>query len=489
MEAVIVFPHQLFRQHPAVASGRVIYLIEEDLFFGQYPFHQQKLVLHRSSMKHYAALLSDQGFSVRYLDHGIAKSLRSVFQLLKKIKITTVHYADTVDYLLERRLKRESRIAGITLVQYPSPNFICSVNFIDEYFSKTKRYFQTEFYMELRKQKNILMETNNPVGGSWTYDGMNRSRMPKTIIPPTSPVFSKDDITEEAIRYVQKHFSNNPGKANDFTYPVRYEQADKSLDYFLKHRFENYGIYQDAIVPDQSFLFHSVLTPALNIGLLSPEQVIRKAEKFFRSHDTVPINSAEGFIRQVLGWREFIRAVYIREGVKERTTNYWNHTRKIPASFYKGTTGIEPVDKVIKRLLETGYSNHIERLMILGNFMLLCEFDPDEVYRWFMELYIDAYDWVMVPNVYGMSQFADGGLMATKPYISSSNYILKMSHYQKGDWCTVWDGLYWRFIDKHKKVFIKNPRMSMMVKQLEKMDSKKKTMLFSTAENFLRSLQ
>ena len=178
----------------------------------------------------------------------------------------------------------------------------------------------------------------------------------------------------------------------------------------------------------------------------------------------------------------------MREGVKERTTNHFNHIRKIPSSFYTGTTGIEPIDNVIKRILQTGYANHIERLMVLGNFMLLCEFDPDDIYCWFMELFIDAYDWVMVPNVYGMSQFADGGLMATKPYISSSNYILKMSHYKRAPWCEVWDGLYWRFIAKHQSAFIKNPRMSMMVKQLEKMDKQKKERLLDSAERFLNTL-
>ncbi|MBX2962649.1 MAG: cryptochrome/photolyase family protein [Cyclobacteriaceae bacterium] len=487
MEAVLIFPHQLFSKHPALKAERVVFLIEDDLFFGQYPFHQQKLVLHRASMKHYEANLKSKGYTVQYLDHAQASNTAALYKILQKQKVRTIHYADTVDYLLERRLKRGSQKNGIELIQYPSPNFICSTEFIDQFFQKKKRYFQTEFYIELRKQKNILLESDNPVGGSWTYDVMNRSRLPKDVQPPALPENITDTITEEAIRYVKKNFTINPGKVASFNYPVTVRQAEKMLDDFLKHRLHNYGQYQDAIVPEQSFLFHSVLTPALNIGLLSPEEIIRKAEKYFHQHD-IPVNSAEGFIRQVLGWREFIRAVYIREGVKELTMNYWKHTRKIPSSFYTGTTGIEPIDRVINRLLETGYSNHIERLMVLGNFMLLCEFNPDDVYRWFMELYIDAYDWVMVPNVYGMSQFADGGLMATKPYISSSNYILKMSHYKKGEWCTVWDGLYWRFIDKHKNAFIKNPRMSMMVKQLEKMDPKKKTILLKTAEDFLKSL-
>lgn len=230
-----------------------------------------------------------------------------------------------------------------------------------------------------------------------------------------------------------------------------------------------------------------MLTPALNIGLLTPQQIIDKTFDFHKQLN-YPLNSLEGFIRQIIGWREFMRGIYLREGVKQRTTNTWGLTRKIPNSFYNGTTGIEPIDQTIKKILETGYAHHIERLMVLGNFMHLCEFDPDEVYRWFMELFIDAYDWVMVPNIYGMSQYADGGLMTTKPYVSGSNYILKMSDYTKGPWCEVWDGLYWRYIDQHKELFAKNPRMSMIVNLVKKMEVQKLKTHRNNAENFLNSL-
>jgi deoxyribodipyrimidine photolyase-related protein len=190
-----------------------------------------------------------------------------------------------------------------------------------------------------------------------------------------------------------------------------------------------------------------------------------------------------------MGWREFIRAVYELKGREERTKNYWGFTRKIPPSFWTGTTGIEPIDRTIIKVLETGYCHHIERLMVLGNFMLLCEFDPNEVYRWFMELFIDAYDWVMVPNVYGMSQFADGGLMATKPYISGSNYLMKMSDYKKGDWQPVWDGLFWRFMHVHRDFFLQNPRLGMLVRTFDKMDINKQKAHIENAEKFIKSLQ
>jgi deoxyribodipyrimidine photolyase-related protein len=208
----------------------------------------------------------------------------------------------------------------------------------------------------------------------------------------------------------------------------------------------------------------------------------------FANENKIPINSTEGFIRQIIGWREFIRGMYLCKGSFSRTKNFWGFKRKIPKSFYDGSTGIDPLDQTIKKVLESGYCHHIERLMILGNFMLLCEFDPDEVYRWFMELFIDAYDWVMVPNVYGMSQFADGGLFATKPYIAGSNYLRKMSDYQKGDWEAVWDGLFWRFIDQHQDFFKSNPRLSMMNHTWDKMDKEKKKNHLVKAEKFLEEL-
>ena len=486
MEVTLVFPHQLYRHHPAIAIQRQVLLIEDQLFFTQYPFHKQKILLLRASMQFYLHHLKDHNYQVEYFDCNVYSTLEKVFIKLKEQHVTAVHFTETTDYLLDRRLNRFSKKYSIELIPYSSPNFICSTEFIESFFDKKKRYFQTEFYIELRKQKNVLLEDGNPIGGSWTYDNLNRKKLPKTIVVPEQSQLATNPFLEDAKRYVEQHFSNHYGTLEFFNYPTTYSEAESALDNFLHKRFNHYGDYQDAIDINDSFLFHSVLTPALNIGLLTPEVILNKSLHYFKEKN-IPLNSAEGFIRQVLGWREFIRSVYICEGTKERLSNHWNHTRKIPASFYNGTTGIEPIDVVIKRLLKTGYSNHIERLMILGNFMLLCEFHPNEVYRWFMELYIDAYDWVMVPNVYGMSQFADGGLMATKPYISSSNYILKMSSYKKGDWCDIWDALYWRFISNHQEQFSKNPRMSMMVVQLNKMDIQKRTRLKTIAATYLKS--
>jgi deoxyribodipyrimidine photolyase-related protein len=486
MELALIFPHQLYPQSPIVQPGRTVMLLEDELYFSQYAFHKQKLVLHRASMKMYQQHLESQGFKTLYIETK-QSGLSSLFNKWRKQGITEIHYIDTNDYLLERRLNRFALQSKIKLHRAPSPNFLTSVDELDQLFPKGKKYLMADFYIRQRKRLNILVEDNAPVGGQWSFDAENRKRIPKGLLLPKVFQPKTNLWVIEAIQYVEKHFSKNPGALDSFQYPVTFADAEKVLEDFLTHRMRDFGVYEDAILKEESILFHSVLTPALNIGLLSPQQILDKTFEFHRK-EKFPLNSLEGFVRQVIGWREFMRAVYLREGVKQRTTNFWNYTRKIPASFYSGTTGIQPIDQTIKKILRTGYCHHIERLMILGNFMQLCGFDPDEVYRWFMELFIDAYDWVMVTNVYAMSQYADGGLMTTKPYISGSNYILKMSDYKKGPWCEVWDALYWCYIEKHSDLFARNPRMSMMVNLVKKIEATKMKQHRKVAAEFLESL-
>ena len=318
---------------------------------------------------------------------------------------------------------------------------------------------------------------------------MNRKKFPKnkqTPILDYSKIKSSHYLSSK--KYVEINFENNLGEISENQlYPTDYKSAKIWFKNFLISRFEEFGIYEDAVLTKESIINHSILSPLLNSGLLNPNEVLKTTIDFYKKNN-IPINSAEGFIRQIIGWREFIRGVYYSKGSEERTKNYWGFKRKIPNSFYDGTTGINPVDDTIKKVNKTGYANHIERLMILGNFMVLCEFDPDDVYRWFMELFIDSYDWVMVPNVYGMSQYADGGLMSTKPYISSSNYIIKMSDYKKGEWSEIWDGLFWSFMDKQRVFFSKNPRMRMLISSFDKMNSLKKEKLLLDADNFITNL-
>jgi len=491
----LVFPHQLFKVHPAVKAGRPVYLVEETLFFNQYSFHKKKLLLHRASMKSYADLLTAQGLRVIYIEAtDLLCDVRKLIPYLAKQKIETIHYAYVADDWLEKRLDRQCALHGIQLAEYRSPNWLNTAGDVADYFDGRKTYFQTDFYIAQRKQRNILLEADDkPIGGKWTYDSENRLKFPKNETVPLLNVPAESKYVIGAADWVNENYPDNYGSTTSpfgnvkGFYPVTHQEAEQWLDDFLKHRFTNFGIYEDAMVSGESFLYHSVLTPMLNVGILNPQQVIDRALEMAVEYD-VPLNSLEGFIRQIMGWREFIHIVYEREHVKQRTKNYWGFTRRISYSFWEGTTGILPVDTVIKRVLHTGYSHHIERLMVMGNFMLLCEFDPHEVYRWFMEMYIDAYDWVMVPNTYGMTQFADGGLMMTKPYISGSNYLLKMGNWEKGPWQEVWDGLFWRFMHVHRSFFLSNPRLGMLIKTFDKMPADKQKAHLDNAEAFLAGL-
>ena len=487
----IIFPNQLFKEYELLSRSSEVFLVEEFLFFKQYKFHKQKILFHRSSMKFYKEYLCEIGIKVNYIDsQSNISDIRNLIPELSKKGYNEIEYIDPVDYLLERRINKIAQKNKIKLIKHESPLFINDQQDLNSFFKpEKKKFFQTTFYISQRKKLNILIDKSfNPEGGKWSFDMENRKKYPKKLKPPTICFPKKNKLFSDGIDYVEKYFKKNYGILNkNFIYPNNHIDAEKWLQDFLENRFQDFGSYEDSIVSEEVLLNHSLLSPLINSGLLSPRLVVERAI-LFCNKNKIPLNSLEGFIRQIIGWREFIRGIYVTKGSQERTTNFWNFNKKIPDSFYTGTTGIVPIDQTIKKINETGYCHHIERLMVLGNFMVLCEFDPDEVYRWFMEMFIDSYDWVMVPNVYGMSQYSDGGLMSTKPYISGSNYLFKMSDYKKGGWEIIWDGLFWRFMDNHRDFFIKNPRMRMLVSTFDKMEGEKKNKLLSAAEIFLDKL-
>jgi deoxyribodipyrimidine photolyase-related protein len=486
----VVFPHQLFAEHPALQRDKPVILVEEPLFFTQFRFHRQKLVFHRATMSFYRHHLEQQGYQVTYLDAAEPHAdVRQLLPWLARQGVTDLHLADPVDDWLERRLHRTAKQYNITLTVYTSPLFLNSKEELDVWFKDKKRYFQTDFYIQQRKKRQILLDAaGQPLGGKWTFDTENRLKYPKGKTPPDIHFPEENEWVNAAKQHVSGQYPDHYGALpTAFRYPTTFEETAQWLDAFLHTRFYAFGEYEDALVRRAHILHHSVLTPMLNVGLITPQQILEKTVQYAHKNQ-IPLNSCEGFVRQILGWREFIRGVYQYRGRAERTRNFWQFKRKIPAGFWTGNTGIAPVDEVIQKVLKTGYCHHIERLMVLGNFMLLCEFDPDEVYRWFMEMFIDAYDWVMVPNVYGMSQFADGGMMSTKPYISGSNYLMKMSDYEKGAWQEIWDALFWRFMHVHREFFLQNPRLGMLVKTFDKMPVAKQTAHLSTAEQYLSQL-
>ncbi len=490
----IVFPHQLFQHHPALEKANEVILIEEWLFFKQLNFHKQKLVLHRASMCFYKEFLEQKNYKVTYIEANDERAdIRRLIPWLKEENFDSIHLANVTDDWLERRLQAACSSSEITICKYPTPIFLNNSSDWNNYFA-TNGYHQTNFYIQQRKQRKLLLSNDNkPEGGKWSWDDANRKRFPKNGVLPHYHFPEENKWVKEAKLYVEKYFGNNYGDVNatmqhqPAVYATTFTEAEQWLKQFLENRFSHFGIYEDAIVKNENILFHSQLSPLLNIGLLTPDVVIEKAMEAaadFKIH----IASLEGFIRQIIGWREYIYLVYEREGRKQRTKNFWGFTRTIPYTFWTGETGIEPIDNIIKKLLQCGYTHHIERLMVIGNFMLLCEFHPDEVYKWFMEMYIDSYDWVMVPNTYGVTQFADGGLMMTKPYISGSHYLMKMGNYKECDWQPIWDGLFWRFIHVHRHFFESNPRLSFLLHRWDKMTAAAKQEHLLHAEKFLTQL-
>jgi deoxyribodipyrimidine photolyase-related protein len=493
MEATLVYPHQLFKPHPAIAPGRVVLLIEDPLIFGNDPHwpmsvHKGKLLLHRASLKAFHEELSEQGHKVRYIETPEGSETDSATLLESNLpkSIQTIHLADPVDELLLKRVRRFAASRGVQLVVHESPAFLTPPDFLHHHTGRPKKPFMARFYEAQRKRMEILTGPDGaPEGGKWSFDAENRAKLPKSYLPPQEPVTPANRFTHEAADYVKRRFPNNLGSLSSFRWPVTRADASAWLDQFIDERLEHFGAFEDAISTQHVTINHSAITPMLNLGLLDPQDVI---DRILARRDHVPLNSLEGFVRQVIGWREFIRGIYQYRGTAIRKTNFWDFDRPMPASFYDGTTGIPPVDRVIRQVLADGWCHHIERLMVLGNFMLLCRIRPDDVYRWFMELFVDAYDWVMVPNVYGMSQFADGGTFTTKPYLSGSNYVLKMSDEAKGPWCEVWDGLFWNFIGDHTEFFLSSPRMSMMARTWMKLSPAKQDAHRKAAETFLATL-
>lgn len=488
-EALIILGDQLFPL--AVYKpflGRPVFMAEDLGLCTHYRYHKHKLVFFLASMRSYADDLRAQGFDVNYEEFSQATYFDRLGSFLSKKKITKVLVPEVQDKFFETTLIDFCRDRGLLLEVIPSPMFLCSRQEFKNYLFYHPRPFMKTFYEGERRRLKILLDAKGkPAGGQWSFDVENRKKAPKVLTCKKPVPHGRSEHVNMVMKLVEKHFPDHPGEVENFWLPTDRRGAKKNLRHFISHHLSHFGDYQDAITNRSPFLYHAILSPMINAGLLTPEEVIDEVIAAREKDPTIPLASVEGFVRQVIGWREFVRGIYQNFSEVEESKNFFGHKRTLTQHWYQGTTGLPPLDDAIKKAHEYGYCHHIERLMILSNVMLLSEVHPREVHRWFMEMFVDSADWVMGPNVYGMGQFSDGGVFATKPYISGSNYVLKMSDYKKGDWCDTWDGLFWRFIGKHSEFFSKNHRMNMMVKTYEKMESKKKARLLDLAEEFIRS--
>jgi deoxyribodipyrimidine photolyase-related protein len=463
-----------------------VLLVESDALCRRLPFHQQKLGLVLGAMRAYAKELENAGYRVIHEPLDADKTpAKAVADALEQTGAESLITFENEDRHLQRDIEATADELNRRCRVRPTPMFLTDTGDLDRYFADAGKPRMAGFYRNQRIARRLLLDDGcKPLGGKWSFDSDNRARLPKEQALPTVPNVRHSEATRACLEMVHREFADHPGDARDLWLPVDRAGARAWLERFLEERLLGFGTYEDALTTRSPVLFHSVLSPLLNIGLVTPEDVIHKAldaaEEF-----KVPLNDLEGFIRQIIGWREFIRGAYRRHRHTMRRRNVWGGERALTDRWLEGRTGLLPLDHAMANTRSYAWNHHIERLMVQANLMNLAEVHPDEVYRFFMANFLDAYDWVMVPNVFGMGLTSDGGIFTTKPYICGSNYIRKMSDYGNGDWAAVMDGLYWRFVARHRRVLATNPRLAMMVRALDRLDAKRAKKIFRLAEDFI----
>ena len=458
----------------------------EDLGLCTYEKHHKLKILHfLSSMRSYNDLLKSKGFETDYYDCKNNFSDKYEDKLRKSIKESKpkrVFSFEVEDKPFEKKLNKIVKEIGLERVIVTSPMFLNSRDDFKKYLENKKKPLMANYYKMSRIKFDLLVKDEKPVGGKWSFDKDNRKKLPQTVKLPKRLVASETKHTKVLKKFINTTFENHPGNTENFWLPTTHKESTEWLDDFLIEKLNLFGDYEDAVSQRDNILFHSALSPLINSGLITPEKIVDRLKKL---KTKVNLNSLEGYIRQVIGWREFMRGIYQNYSTEMEKGNFFKHKRKFKKEWYLGETGIPPLDHSIKNALKYGWTHHIERLMVLSSLMNLCEIEPKQVYKWFMEMFIDSSEWVMVPNVYGMGLFSDGGIFATKPYICGSSYYLKMMDFKKGEWCETVDGLYWRFINKNRKFFSSNPRLNMMVSVYDKMKNERKKKILSKAEAFI----
>ena len=492
-DLLLILGNQLFPiEHIKKTKVKKVFMAEDFGLTTYHKHHKLKILMFLWAMRQYRDELVENGYTVYYYsieDKNFKISYEDkLLAAIKKYKIEKINYFEIEDHFFEDNFNKFTIKNKIKTKLIQNPMFLLSrAEFVEFAHTQKNLIRMASFYQKMRIKMSILIDENNkPIGGKWSYDEENRKKIPQNINIPEKPSLTNNNDINDLKNKINLIFKDHPGSADYLWMPTNRQEALKWMDKFFKTKFHNFGIYEDAIIDNNNFLFHSALSPIVNMGLLTPDEIIQKAVNFSKQ-ESIPLNSLEGFIRQIIGWREFIRGIYHYKGREEKKSNFWQHNRRLTPDWYEGTTGIIPLDDVIKDCLKYGYTHHIPRLMIVCNIMNLCRIHPDEIYKWFMEMFVDSSDWVMVPNVYGMGTFADGGIFATKPYSCGSNYILKMSNYKRGDWCEIVDGLYWKFMSDNLSFFKSNHRLSILVRSLDKMNKVKKDIIFQKATKFIES--
>ena len=483
----LILGNQLFPLEIQNIEDRETVFMCEDFGLCTYEkHHKSKIALFFNAMRSFRDSLEAANIDCIYYDYNNKfedSYIKKLSSEIKDNKFSCIRFFEIEDKPFENEVMQMISDLDIKCEVLNTPMFLDSRESFKNFVGDKKFLLQANYYKKARKEMDILIENQKPVGGKWSFDDENRKKLPKGYIIPKLPVIKERGDSDEISNFINTEFNDHPGNINNI-FPYTTEQALDWLDTFFEERFKDFGPYEDAIFMGEHFQLHSALSSSMNLGIITPQQIITKAKDYAKAND-IPLNSLEGFVRQIIGWREFIRGIYQNFSEKMIDANYWNHNRKLSEAWYTGDTGIAPLDDAIKGALEFGYTHHINRLMVLASIMNMSRIHPSEIYKWFMEMFVDSSEWVMVPNVFGMGTFADGGIFATKPYISGSSYILRMSNFKKGDWCEIVDGLYWKFIEDNKEFFAKNPRLSLMIRALDKLDQERKLRIFKAAETFI----
>ena len=467
--------------------------------------HKQKIALIFSAMRHFAAELEDAGWTVDYVkltDSGNAGSFTGeLARAVERHDPRAIHIVEAGEWRVQQQIEEWPDKFDCAVEILPDDRFVCSIaEFRDWADGRDAHLTMESFYRDMRRKTGLLMTQDaKPAGGDWNYDRENRERPPKDgLDAPERPKFEPDDITAEVIALVEDRFGDHFGSLESFHWPVTRDQAEKAADAFLAERLEKFGPYEDAMIHGQDDLFHSLLSTSLNLGLLDPLDLCERAEKLYQD-GRAPINSVEGFIRQIIGWREYIRGFYWYHMPHLQDANALNAQRALPEFFWTGETDMRCLADCIRSTRDNAHAHHIQRLMVLGNFCLIAGIRPRAVQDWYLVVYADAYEWVELPNVAAMILYADGGKLATKPYAASGNYINKMSNYcrecrysparkTEEDACP-FNALYWHFMDRHRDRLESNHRVGRIYANWDRMGDQKKQAYLDRATGFLDSLE
>jgi deoxyribodipyrimidine photolyase-related protein len=498
---ILVLGDQLSPDNPALRAARpgvdTILMAEVAEEAGYVRHNRHKIALIFAAMRHFRDELLEQGHRVDYRDYeqGVTSLAEAVAAALGGSRFERLLVCEPGEHRVLESLRLWQDRFNLPVEIVADTRFLCSIEQFNEWANGRKSLRMEYFYREMRKRYGLLLEPDGkPCGGKWNFDQENRKGWRNQVDVPERPAVEQDDITREVLTLVAERFPDNPGELETFNFAVTSAQAQAQLDWFCEHGLSNFGTYQDALAEESPWMFHSLVSMSINIGLLNPLKVCHQVERAWRE-DKCSLSAAEGFIRQLLGWREYIRGVYWRWMPDYKRQNHFDARRPLPEWFWTGETELRCLSKALAQSLELGYAHHIQRLMVIGNFALLAGLDVEEVCDWYLAVYVDAFEWVELPNTLGMALHADGGLMASKPYVASGKYIQRQGnhcsacrydpHQTTGEGACPYNSLYWRFIDRHIEQLAGNGRMGLVLNNWTKRDQGEQQAIVRWADKVL----